>query len=65
MKSVKATTTKPLTLADSKGDHSPPLSKQQCVSADKPVANTQEEEVRVEVANHFRHPAADSKSTDE
>ena len=55
-------TTLPIPLADSEGDHSPPLSKRRYVMAITPDANTQLDEVRVEVGKDFKQPAADSNS---
>jgi len=63
-----ATTTQPKPLADSEGDHSPPPSKQRCVIAittNTTTNITKEEEVRVEVGNDFKQPAADSNPSEE
>ena len=60
-----AATTQPNSLADSKGDHSPPLSKQSHVTPVTPDATTQMDKVRVEVVNDFNRPTADSNPNEE
>ena len=53
LESVEATTTKPTTLADSEGDHSPPSNKQRRVTAVTTDANSRMDQVRVEISNDF------------
>jgi len=51
--SVEATTTKPATLSDSKGDHSPQSNKQRRVTAVTTNAKSRMYQVRVEISNDF------------
>ena len=65
LESVEATTTKPTTLADSEGDHSPPSNKQRRVTAVTTDANSRMDQVRVEISNDFTRPSANSNPNED
>ena len=63
---VDATTTRPNSLADSEGDHSPQLRKASARTADTPDATTQINKLRVQqqVVNDFNKPQTMTSNSD-